>query len=114
VVKLPLAGNRLPDVAALGALITPRSRVLAIGQMSNVTGGCPDLALAIRQARAAGMVVMVDGAQGRCISRRTSRRWISTFMLFQAISSTGRPASARCMAKANGWRRCRRGSAAEK
>ncbi|EMO4508102.1 cysteine desulfurase CsdA [Klebsiella michiganensis] len=64
VVKLPLAGNRLPDVAALGALITPRSRVLAIGQMSNVTGGCPDLALAIRQARAAGMVVMVDGAQG--------------------------------------------------
>lgn len=64
VVKLPLAGNRLPDVAALGALITPRSRVLAIGQMSNVTGGCPNLALAIRQARAAGMVVMVDGAQG--------------------------------------------------
>ena len=64
VVKLPLAGNRLPDVAALGALITPRSRVLAIGQMSTVTGGCPDLALAIRQARAAGMVVMVDGAQG--------------------------------------------------
>ena len=62
--KLPLAGNRLPDVAALGALITPRSRVLAIGQMSNVTGGCPDLTLAIRQARAAGMVVMVDGAQG--------------------------------------------------
>ncbi|EOY4400840.1 TPA: cysteine desulfurase CsdA [Klebsiella michiganensis] len=64
VVKLPLAGNRLPDVAALGALITPRSRVLALGQMSNVTGGCPALALAIRQARAAGMVVMVDGAQG--------------------------------------------------
>ena len=30
------------------------SRVLAIGQMSNVTGGCPDLALATRQARAAG------------------------------------------------------------
>ncbi|HHT0521207.1 TPA: cysteine desulfurase CsdA [Klebsiella michiganensis] len=64
VVKLPLAGNRLPDVAALGALITPRSRVLALGQMSNVTGGCPALALAIRQARAAEMVVMVDGAQG--------------------------------------------------
>lgn len=64
VVKLPLASNRLPDVAALGALITPRSRVLAIGQMSNVTGGCPDLALAIGLAHAAGMVVMVDGAQG--------------------------------------------------
>lgn len=64
VVKLPLARNRLPDVAALGSFITPRSRVLALGQMSNVTGGCPDLALAIRQAHAAGMVVVVDGAQG--------------------------------------------------
>ena len=64
VVKLPLGVNRLPDVTQLAALITPRSRVLAIGQMSNVTGGCPDLALAIRLAHAANMVVMVDGAQG--------------------------------------------------
>ncbi len=44
VVKLPLGADRLPDIASLSALITPRSRVLAIGQMSNVTGGCPDLA----------------------------------------------------------------------
>ncbi|HBV6557600.1 TPA: aminotransferase class V-fold PLP-dependent enzyme, partial [Klebsiella pneumoniae] len=64
VVKLPLGADRLPDIASLSALITPRSRVLAIGQMSNVTGGCPDLAQAIRLAHAAGMVVMVDGAQG--------------------------------------------------
>lgn len=64
VVKLPLAANRLPHVAQLSSLITPRSRVLAIGQMSNVTGGCPDLALAIGLAHAADMVVMVDGAQG--------------------------------------------------
>ncbi len=42
VVKLPLGADRLPDIASLSALITPRSRVLAIGQMSNVTGGCPD------------------------------------------------------------------------
>lgn len=40
VVKLPLGADRLPDIASLSALITPRSRVLAIGQMSNVTGGC--------------------------------------------------------------------------
>lgn len=64
VVKLPLGADRLPDIASLSALITSRSRVLAIGQMSNVTGGCPDLAQAIRLAHAAGMVVMVDGAQG--------------------------------------------------
>ncbi|WP_318376952.1 cysteine desulfurase CsdA [Enterobacter sp.] len=64
VVKLPVAADGVPDIEQLPALITPRSRILAIGQMSNVTGGCPDLARAITLAHAAGMVVMVDGAQG--------------------------------------------------
>jgi len=64
VVKLPLNASRLPDVEQLSSLITPRSRILALGQMSNVTGGCPDLARAISLAHAADMVVMVDGAQG--------------------------------------------------
>lgn len=64
VVKLPLGADLLPDVARLEALITPQSRILALGQMSNVTGGCPDLAQAITLAHAHNMVVMVDGAQG--------------------------------------------------
>lgn len=64
VVKLPLTPHLLPDVERLTQLITPRSRILALGQMSNVTGGCPDLVRAITLAHAAGMVVMVDGAQG--------------------------------------------------
>lgn len=64
VIKLPLNDRRLPDVERLPELITSRSRILALGQMSNVTGGCPDLASAISAAHAAGMVVMVDGAQG--------------------------------------------------
>ena len=64
VVKLPLGTDYLPDVAQLPELITPRSRILALGQMSNVTGGCPDLAQAIRIAHANGIIVMVDGAQG--------------------------------------------------
>ena len=32
--------------------------------MSNVTGGCPDLAQAIALAHAVGAKVMIDGAQG--------------------------------------------------
>ncbi|WNY85885.1 cysteine desulfurase CsdA [Leclercia adecarboxylata] len=64
VVKLPIGTDCLADVARLPELITPRSRILALGQMSNVTGGCPDLARAIQLAHASGMVVMVDGAQG--------------------------------------------------
>ncbi|POP46461.1 cysteine desulfurase CsdA [Superficieibacter electus] len=64
VVRLPLGADRLPDIARLADIITPRSRILALGQMSNVTGGCPDLTHAIALAHHAGMVVMVDGAQG--------------------------------------------------
>lgn len=64
IVKLPLGADLLPDVARLSELITPRSRILALGQMSNVTGGCPDLSRAIEIAHRHGVIVMVDGAQG--------------------------------------------------
>lgn len=64
VVKLPLNSQYLPDIDALERLLNARSKILAIGQMSNVTGGCPDLPRAINLAHAAGAVVVVDGAQG--------------------------------------------------
>lgn len=113
VVKLPLNAQRLPNVDLLPELITPRSRILALCQMSNVTGGCPDLARAITFAHSAGMVVMVDGAQGRCISRMFSN-WILISMLFQVTNCMARQASACCMANQNCWKRCRPGWAAAK
>jgi cysteine sulfinate desulfinase len=64
VVKWPLGADRLPDIQQLPGLLNARTRLLAIGQMSNVTGGCPDLAQAIRLAHSVGAKVMVDGAQG--------------------------------------------------
>jgi len=64
VVKWPLGPDRLPDINQLPALLNSRTRLLAVGQMSNVTGGCPDLAQAIPLAHAVGAKVMVDGAQG--------------------------------------------------
>ncbi len=64
VIKLPLNKSGLPDVDALTQLFTPRTRILALGQMSNVTGGCPDLLRAIAVAHSGGAVVVVDGAQG--------------------------------------------------
>ncbi|MFT4270013.1 MAG: cysteine desulfurase CsdA [Pantoea sp.] len=64
VVKWPLGADRLPDIQQLPHLLNSRTRLLAIGQMSNVTGGCPDLAQAIQLAHAVGAKVMVDGAQG--------------------------------------------------
>ncbi|TQI81937.1 cysteine sulfinate desulfinase [Serratia fonticola] len=64
VVKLPLGDDYLPDLTQLPSLLNEKTRILALGQMSNVTGGCPDLALAIDLAHAVGAVVMIDGAQG--------------------------------------------------
>lgn len=64
VVKLPLGMDHLPDLTQLPRLLSEKTRILALGQMSNVTGGCPDLALAIKLAHAVNAVVMVDGAQG--------------------------------------------------
>jgi len=64
VVKLPIGADRLPDLTQLPTLLNDKTRLLALGQMSNVTGGCPDLAPAIAMAHAAGARVMIDGAQG--------------------------------------------------
>lgn len=64
VVKLPIGKDYLADLNQLPALLNARTKILALGQMSNVTGGCPDLAKAIALAHGVGAVVMVDGAQG--------------------------------------------------
>lgn len=64
VVKLPLNERGVPDINKLPALLTPKTRLLALGQMSNVTGACPDLRAALNIAHANGTPVMVDGAQG--------------------------------------------------
>lgn len=103
VVKLPLGTDYLPDVARLPELITPRSRILALGQMSNVTGGCPDLAQAIRIAHANGIIVMVDGAQGVVHFPADVQNWISIFMPSQGISSTDQPVSGRCTVSLSCW-----------
>ncbi len=64
VIKLPLDQRYLPDLTQLEQLLTGKTQILAIGHMSNVTGGCPDLKLAIELAHKNGTIVVVDGAQG--------------------------------------------------
>lgn len=64
VIRWPIGDDFLPDISRLSALLTSSTRLLALGQMSNVTGGCPDLAQAIALAHQVGAKVMIDGAQG--------------------------------------------------
>jgi cysteine sulfinate desulfinase len=105
IIKLPLGADNLPDVARLPDLITSRSRILALGQMSNVTGGCPDLASAIATAHASGMVVMVDGAQGVVHFPADVRKLDIDFYAFSGHKLYGPTGIGACMANLNCWRR---------
>ncbi|MBP2168092.1 cysteine sulfinate desulfinase [Erwinia toletana] len=64
IVKWSLDEHRLPDMEILPELLSPRTRLLALTQMSNVTGGCPDIRRATELAHSVGAQVMIDGAQG--------------------------------------------------
>ena len=52
------------DLEAFRALVTDRTRVVAITQMSNVTGTIVPIRAVVEIAHAAGAVVLVDGSQG--------------------------------------------------
>ena len=60
----PVQDDGALDMAALQALIGPRTRVVAITHMSNVLGTVNPVAEIAALARAAGAVSMIDGCQG--------------------------------------------------
>lgn len=64
IIRLPVNALFMPDLDKLPHLLNKKTKILAIGQMSNVTGGCPDLIRAIQLAHDNSTIVMVDGAQG--------------------------------------------------
>lgn len=63
-VVLPLDANGLIDLQAAQELIGPRTRLLAVSQLSNVLGAWQPLAELLPLARAQGALSVVDGAQG--------------------------------------------------
>ncbi|OCQ50763.1 Cysteine desulfurase CsdA [Photorhabdus australis subsp. thailandensis] len=64
VIKWPLGNSKLPDINILPELLNQHSRLIAISQMSNVTGGAVDLSAITKIARQYGCLIVVDGAQG--------------------------------------------------
>ena len=52
------------DRAAFGQLLGPRTRIFAVAHVSNALGTVNPVAELTAQARAAGAVVLIDGAQG--------------------------------------------------
>ncbi|MCV9877673.1 cysteine desulfurase SufS [Brenneria izbisi] len=60
---IPLASDGTLDLAYLPALLDERTRLLAVTHISNVLGTLNPVKDIIAQAKAAGAVVLVDGAQ---------------------------------------------------
>lgn len=61
---LPLDANGLIDLEAAAALIGPRTRLLAVSQLSNVLGAWQPLPALLSMAKSHGALTVVDGAQG--------------------------------------------------
>ena len=96
-VILPLDSHGLIDLNAATALIGPRTRLLAVSQLSNVLGAWQPLPRLMELARAQGALTVVDGAQGVVQVGMMCRHWVATSMYFPATSSTARTGSACCM-----------------
>ena len=63
-VILPVGDDGMIDLEAAAALIGPRTRLLAVSQLSNVLGTWQPLEHLLAMAKAEGALTVVDGAQG--------------------------------------------------
>jgi len=63
-VVLPLTLQGVIDLDAAAALITPRTRLLAVSQLSNVLGTWQPVAELVALAKAQDALTIIDGAQG--------------------------------------------------
>ncbi|WP_395608870.1 aminotransferase class V-fold PLP-dependent enzyme [Pseudomonas sp. B22129] len=63
-VILPLGADGVIDLQAAAEMIGPRTRLLAVSQLSNVLGAWQPLEALITMAKAHGALTVVDGAQG--------------------------------------------------
>ena len=60
---IPVTDDGRLDLAAYQALLGPRTRMVAVGHMSNVTGTVNPVAEIIADAHAAGALTLIDGCQ---------------------------------------------------
>jgi cysteine desulfurase/selenocysteine lyase len=60
---IPVTDDGRLDIAAYRALLGPRTRMVAVGHMSNVTGTVNPVAEIIADAHAAGALTLIDGCQ---------------------------------------------------
>ena len=83
-VVLPLDQHGLIDLDAARQLIGPRTRLLAVSQLSNVLGAWQPLQPLITLAKAQGALTVVDGAQGVVHGRHDVQQLGCDFYVFSS------------------------------
>ncbi|MGN8342098.1 aminotransferase class V-fold PLP-dependent enzyme [Pseudomonas sp. SMV71] len=83
-VVLPLGADGVIDVDAAAELIGPRTRLLAVSQLSNVLGAWQPLPALLALARAHGALTVVDGAQGVVHGRHDMQALGCDFYVFSS------------------------------
>lgn len=83
-VVLPLGTDGLIDLNAAATLLGPRTRLLAVSQLSNVLGAWQPLPELLALAKAQGALTIVDGAQGVVHGRQDVQALGCDFYVFSS------------------------------
>lgn len=83
-VVLPLDSRGLIDLELALQMIGPRTRLLAVSQLSNVLGAWQPLAPLLAHAHAQGCLTVVDGAQGVVHDRQDMQQLGCDFYVFSS------------------------------
>ncbi|MEB0039601.1 MULTISPECIES: cysteine desulfurase [unclassified Pseudomonas] len=83
-IVLPLDAHGLIDLPVAATLIGPRTRVLAVSQLSNVLGAWQPLPELLKMAKAHGALTVVDGAQGVVHGRQDLQALSCDFYVFSS------------------------------
>lgn len=86
---VPVTGDGLLDLDSLPKLLNERTRIVAVTAASNVLGTLPPLGEIIRQAHAAGAVVLVDAAQSAPHATTNVQQLDADFLAFSGHKLLG-------------------------
>ncbi|TGM07970.1 cysteine desulfurase [Leptospira barantonii] len=86
---IPLNEDSTLDLTNLDEIITAKTKLVAVSQMSNVTGTIHDILPIQKRAKEVGAKVLVDGAQGVCHLPVNMREMDFDFYVFSAHKMLG-------------------------
>ncbi|MBM9502682.1 cysteine desulfurase [Leptospira sp. 201903071] len=86
---IPLNEDATLDLSTLNEIITAKTKLVAVSQMSNVTGTIHDIATIQKRAKEVGAKVLVDGAQGVCHLPVNMKEMDFDFYVFSAHKMLG-------------------------